>query len=240
MKTKNKIFESEAVEGMFLVLLLIIFLLAGIGICSCSAQPSAPGIYKGFEANYGIRVFKIQSNIPEISNLNVIAEGGNAGIMFGNDVMLTKIRPLGLYYSTDRIGQTVNLFEFEGLMNFHPFQINKYGNSAPVSPYIISGFAQCFVKLFGHYTEDPSKKTNYSTSYEPYVGRINVTTAIIGAGIDWKVKTPTYAERSFLSLYAEVKYGLPMLSNANNQILSNTSTQKFLSINVGVCFGEAR
>lgn len=240
MKTKNRIFHAEAIEAATLILLLIIFLLTGIGLSASFAQSPSSKSYKGFEGNFGVRSFAIQSNIPEISNLEVTVEGGNAGLIFGNEVVRTKIHLLGFYYASANVGRTIDLFELEGLVNFFPLQIGKGSSEKGISPYLISGFTQDNVKFSGHYLDKSDAKINYSDIDEPYLGKIMLSSATVGLGINWKLKKEDFVERSFVHLFGEVKYGIPLLSRTDRVEFAHTSINNCLAVNVGVCFGAYR
>jgi hypothetical protein len=212
--------------------LMIVLLLLGTGIYSCSvqAQSFAPFKYMGFEGTFGVRSFGINSDIPQIDQMSTLVEGGSVGFTFGSDFLRAKLRAGGFYYSAASVPRTVDLFESETLLNFYPLQyFRKSENSFDI--YLLAGVSMDNVKFYGHYMSD--EKVNYSTSSEPFLGRITQFNTAIGLGFEYQLPL----QGDFLHFFAEAKYGVPVSSDANRVAFENTSIERFTSVNVGVSFG---
>ncbi len=214
--------------------LMILFLFFGTGIYSCTvqAQSLSPVKYMGFEVSFGVRSFAINSNIAAINKMAVVEEGASLGVIFGNDYLKAKVRAAGFYYSASKVPHTVDLFESEGLLNFYPM---KYllKRKLPLDVYLLGGIGMDNLKFYGNYlTEDPGK-INYSTTKEPYLGKLSQINASVGVGFEYQLPMAN----DFVHLFAEAKYGKPVRSASNNDSFEGTSVINFTSISAGVSFG---
>lgn len=198
---------------------------------TAQSQSTSPFKYLGFEGTFGVRSFKIKSFIPEVDGMPVIVEGGSVGVIFGNDYLQTKVRAAGFYYSASSVPRTVDLFESEVLFNFHPLEYFREQENR-LDIYAITGVAIDNVKFYGHYLAD-NKKTNYSTSSEPYLATLSQINITGGLGLQYRI----LLNGDFVHLFAEGKYYYTLHSDSNRTSFKNTSTENFTSISVGVSFG---
>ena len=192
-----------------------------------------PTMFKGFEASFGTRSFAMTSDIPELSNLTVVEEGGSFGILYGTDRLRVKLRAIGFYNSTDKIKRTINAFETEGIANFYPLQMGK-GTKTKVEPYVLAGIAYNQFKLYGHYLHtSEGQPVNYSDSREPLLGKIVRAMGTVGAGIEWRLVNSF----EFIHLFTEIKCTQPLYEKTNETMFANTNIRNCVAVNVGVNFG---
>ncbi len=214
------------------IILLILFLVLSLKSCAVKAQGNERFTYRGITTSFGIRSYKLSSDIPQLNQMRVVSEGGSAGILFGNDFIQTRIHLLGFYYSAGSVPRTVNTFEAEGLVNYYPL-VNFGLSNSRVQPYLVTGIAQDFMRFYGTYLNHPENTPkNNSIVNEPLAGSMRVTRATVGAGVQWNIP----CEVSFVRLFAEARYGIPMLYRPD-QAFSHTTIKEFMTVNVGVSFG---
>lgn len=232
MTTSTRIKEN-GIKALF-----ILVLFAGLVLKSCmvTAQSFKPAKYLGFEGTFGVRSFTLSSDIAQLDQLNVVQEGGNAGIVYGVAGLRGKLRLAGFYYSSAQTSRTINGFETEGLVNFYPLELGKYTSGSKVQPYILGGATYNNIKFFGHYLNENDKPINYSDPREPKLGAISVVNLSVGAGMEWKLVD----DYNFVHLFGELKYGIPVVQNASNAAFANTTVAKYMAVNVGVAFGMFR
>src|SRR5690606_34553959 len=142
MDTYNRI-EYNSAKGIFF---LILFTVLMIKSCAVQAQQT---LYKGIATNFGVRSYTLTSDIPELNNLKVVQEGGNAGFIIGNDIIQARIHGLGYYYSSASTPRTVNTIEVEGLGNFYPVSAINRNYQGRLNPYVMGGVSQGFMKFHG-------------------------------------------------------------------------------------------
>jgi len=222
-------------KGINALMIVLLFLATGIYSCSVQAQSFAPFKYMGFEATFGVRSFQLNSSISEINQMPVVEEGGSLGLIFGNDLLKAKIRAAGFYYSASSVPRTVDLFETEALVNFYPLEYFRKGENA-LDIYLIAGVSMDNIKFYGHYLAGDGEKINYSTTNEPYVGKLAQINATGGIGFEYQLPV----QYDFVHLFAEAKYGAPLKSGTDSEPFKNTSVKNFTSISVGVSFGLCR
>lgn len=218
------------------VFIVILFTTLFIKSCVSNAQSSNAKYHTGLTASFGTRSFSITSDIQELNNLKVLEEGGSVGIVFGTEVLRTRLNLAGLYYSAAKVSQTVNVFEMEGLVNYYPLKAFRKNSTTKLEPYFTVGAAQDFVKFYGRYaSQGDTQPVNNSTIREPLAGKILQTRATVGLGVEWRIPV----DYSFVHLYAEGRYGVPVVYQPDNTF-GNTTLTNTTSINVGVSFGFLR
>ena len=219
-------------SGGYEVRVALILLLALLGIYSCTvqAQPLTPIKYVGLEASFGFRTFMVNSNIEKIDGMQAGQEGGSLGVVFGNDLLMTKLRAAGFFYSNANTPQVQQLFETAALVNFYPFELIR-NNRAKVRPYITAGLSMDNVKFFGRYVDVSSVKKN--NAYDPYLGKLTQWNIHGGLGVEYSF--PSVCD--FIHLFAEVTMGTPIQSFASTNAFESTSIGRFTSMSAGVSFG---
>lgn len=223
--------EDNGFKG---TLILILFIVLSIKSCMVHAQSFVPKYYKGLEADYGVRVIQINSNIPALGNMKAVQEGGSAGVVFGNDKIKAKFRA-GFYYSNADAARTINLFETEIVTNIYPLQLIPNFNGK-VQPYVVSGITMDNFKFLGRYLESDNSTTNYSSSREPLLGKVMRTSATIGLGIEWR----PVDDYNFVHIFAQVRGSIPVTASASNQVFSHTNISSMVFANIGISFGMYR
>lgn len=216
--------------------LFLLFTVLSFKSCMVNGQ-SKPSMYKGFTAAFGTRAFTFNSDIPELHNLSVLEEGGNAGVVIGNHAIRARINIAGFYYAAARTPRTINLFETEVLANFYPMRaLSTY--SGIVDVYTVTGVSYDHMRFFGYYVDQPEgQKINYSAPNEPYLGRIGTTTVTAGIGLEWAVME---RNNSFVHIFSEARYGFPVMTSVSKETFENTTIQKYWAVNLGVSFGLFR
>jgi hypothetical protein len=188
--------------------------------------------YKGVDASFGFRTFTLNSNVPELSGLSVLEEGGQLGVVFGNNIFRTKLGLVGCFYSAGNVSRTVDLFESDASFNFYPLALLKPNSF--LRPYFTGGIVYDNVKFFGHYFNQDKGAINYSSSREPFLGRLHQLGAVIGAGSEFEVLNNDF---DFVHIFSEVKYGRSVVQKASNKNLEGTSFSDQWIVSIGVRFG---
>lgn len=228
MDTYNRM-EYNMIKGF---LFLVLFIVLMIKSCVAQAQQST---YKGIATNFGVRSFTLTSDIPELHNMVVLQEGGNAGFIIGNEVIQGRIHALGYYYSAARTPRTVNTIQVEGLANFYPINAISKNSQARFNPYIMGGVSQDFFKFHGNYLNQEGLPVNYSSGSEPLLGKMSATITTVGLGFEYRIKT----FGTFVHIFTEARYGIPVGVKGDNNF-NNTTLSHQTSLNVGVSFGAIR
>lgn len=228
MDTYNR-FEYNIVKGTFLLVLFTVLM-----VKSCMAQAQQP-LYKGIATNFGVRAFTLKSDIPELNNLRVVQEGGNAGFIVGNDIVQARIHGLGYYYSSANTSRTVNTIEIEGLGNFYPISAIDRSYQGKLNPYVMGGVSQGFMKFHGTYLNNENTPVNYSLGSEPLLGKMSTTVATMGMGLEYRL----HFFGTFVHLFTEARFGKPVIMKGDNAF-SNTSISNRSSVSIGVSFGGIR
>lgn len=223
--------EDNGFKG---AVILVLFIVLSIKSCMVHAQALRPTFYKGLEAGFGVRTFTISSNIDELKNASVHQEGGSAGLVFGTEKIKFKLRG-GIYYAAGNSTTSVNLLETDASTTVYPLQFVKH-ITCPIQPYVITGISYNTYKFFGHYMDPDGSASNYSSTREPFVGRISQTSATVGMGIEWRLVD----EYNFVHLFAQVRTTVPFMSGYSNDALSQTKIGNVVMVNVGVSFGYYR
>jgi hypothetical protein len=187
----------------------------------------------GLEASFGIKSFKLASDIAAINNLQVIAEGGTVGVTVGSGILKAKIRQ-GYYYSASHVGKTIDQVRSAGMINFYPMELMNNSNLI-FQPYLTAGVERNILKMYGFYGTDSQggASQNYSISEAPYLGKIVTLQASIGGGFEFSIKKAGY----FVSIFSEAKYGKNITPLASTEFFNNTRSGNQLTLNVGVGFG---
>lgn len=215
-----------------IIRLNICIILFFLSPCPLSAQFFYGLSYKGADVSFGTRSFQLKSDIPELHELRVLEEGGQVGIMAGSNAFRAKVGIAGFFYSANRVGRTIDVFESDAVFNFYPFEF--YNSSRLVQPYVTGGLVYGKTKFYGYYAHHERQPVNYSSSEEPLCGSIFQLRGALGGGVELKVHNNDF---NFAHIFSEVKYGIPFLQSASNDLLKNTSFSDQCVINVGVRFG---
>lgn len=229
----NAIKSKLALVTLQVVLILSILFLIGL-LNKTNAQFLNDYMfkYRGIEAAFGAKTFKITSDIPEVSNLSVVQEGGSAGFIFGNDYSHVGLRVLGLYYSGQK--RTIDMMEFELNSNVYLLQAFNVQNT-PFEVYAITGVSNQHVKFFGHYiNEEQRQGTVTKKGAEPYLGKIVNVNLNLGVGVEYRL----WSDFDFLHFFAEAKTTFSMSTDHDVQAFENTSLADSYALNIGVRFGK--
>lgn len=189
--------------------------------------------YKGLDVSFGTRISTLQSDIAALSGLDVTQEGGQAGVILGNDRVRMKAGIAGFFYSSNKVPRTIDLFQSELAFNVYPLMFLPNLQSR-VHPYLAGGVVYDRTKFFGHYLSTDEAPINYSTSKEPYIGNTNQLRAMAGVGVEWSVLSN---ERDFVHLYTELKYAASMTHRASIEAFNGTVSSAQWLVNLGIRFG---
>jgi hypothetical protein len=224
--------KCRIVDRVFNAIFIVaVFLVLGTYSCTVQAQSFKKNDrYFGLEGTFGIKSFNIKSDIPELNKMQVIAEGGSAGIVIGNEVIKINARILGFYYSTLNVPRTIDLFESEVLLNYYPVKNSLSG----ITMYLTSGVSVDKIKFYGHYLKK-DEQVNYSDIREPYLGGILQVNASVGIGLEYRLPNV-----DFVHLFAEGRYGIPLQVASSGKAFENTTVNNFTSFSLGVSFGSKR
>lgn len=217
--------QDNQTRGLFL---LVLFIVLFIHVCTGNAQPiKRLSFYRGFEASFGQRTYKMTSNINNINHGLVTNAGGRIGVLMGSEIL--KIRAtVGYYSSVNKIKGTVDLYDGNVSLNLYPLGLSPN----KVQPYVIGGVAIDRTKLYGYSANDQASR-NYSVSEAPFIGALNTLRTFAGMGVDVKV----LEAETFLHLFGEGSYSTNVNENSG-AFLSQTKTNSGFLVNIGVRFGS--
>jgi hypothetical protein len=195
----------------------------------------------GFDVSFGTRLFQVQSNVDAINKMNVLEEGGTAGIVFGSNLAQVKLRQ-GYFYSASSVRYTTDLIETSFEIDINPLQLGR-SRWKRCEPYLLAGVARDAIKFHGHYLDVSgvtsaygegrgSQKPNYSHSEMPYLGTVVSARLEGGLGMTYRVNVMG----SFLRFFGEARYGYSVGHSATPQF-ENTSSAHQLSLSLGTSFG---
>jgi hypothetical protein len=233
-QTNQKIMNLKNIKIFALrVLLIASIILTGECAVGQKMKNFAQRYQLGLEASFGIKSFKLNSDIAAINNLHVIAEGGTAGLTVGSGALKAKIRQ-GYYYSASNVGKTIDQVRSAAMINFYPMQLLS-DSDLSLQPYMTFGVERNILKMYGFYGPDEQANTNmnYSISEAPYLGKIITVQASVGAGLEFSIKKDGH----FVSIFSEVKYGKNVAPLNSTELFKNTTSGNQLTLNVGVGFG---
>lgn len=217
----------NSLKGILLIALFILLLIKSFG---AQAQ-----IYKGFVAGFGTRNSTISSTIAQVDQANLVQAGGQIGLMFGNNVLRSKIGLLGYYSSTGAGAGTTDLYESNGAVNFYPLALIAKKGSL-VEPYITGGVSYDQFKFFGYYINQEPGNLNYSQAEAPYLGKIKQLNATFGMGVEVKLTD----NHNFIHLFGEARYGRNLSSKSDEAAFDRTNIVNQTHVTVGLTFGMAR
>jgi len=203
-------------------------------IYSCTAEAQSKKIsYAGLEGTFGVRLFRLSSDIKQLNDLKVVEEGGSLGIIVGNDYIRSKARLAGFYYSSPSTPRTINMFETEVVTNVYPLQFFRTHKQV-VDMYITTGISFNNLRFFGNYLQQDGFVNN-SDINEPFIGKINQVIGVVGFGTEYHIPI----KKDFLHLFAEGRFGKPVQANSSTA-LKNTKVGDYTSITLGISFGMHR
>jgi hypothetical protein len=228
-------FRHNQIKGVFFIILFTILVFAANVTQAQSFTRSSYKAYRGFVASFGTRSVNVSSNIAKINQTNLMATGGQAGVIFGNNTVRAKIGLLGYYSSAGNTAGTTDLYESNASVNFYPLSLIT-SNNYLIAPYFTGGVSFDRFKFFGFYINQEPGVTNYSQSEAPYLGKIKQVNATIGLGIEVKLKD----KFDFIHLFSEVKYGHNLSNQALNNTIAGTSLNNQMQVVLGVSFGAIR
>lgn len=212
-----------------------------LGLSFCAVQTAmAQGLKQfaneyqlGFESSFGINSFKINSNIPEINNLNVVGEGGTIGIVCGAKGVVAKVRQ-GFFYSASSVAHTIDEMRSTAILNVYP--LHFLNAESRLRPYLLLSIERSGYRMHGYYDGGDHSKRNYSVSEAPFLGKISAVQSGIGGGLEYRIKTPGH----FVALFAETRYSKAIRVTSSNNLFSQTRSSGQLMMNLGVAFGYYR
>ena len=181
MALRNRMKEQQV-----RMVLVAMFILAGIYSCTVEAQSVRPIKYMGFQASFGVRSFVVNSNIEEINQMQAGHEGGTLGVVFGNEAVMARIGLAGIFYANANTPRTQHLFETSISTNLYPLAMGRNARQTGLHPYMTAGFSMDNVKFFGTYLDTKNTKT----AYEPYLGKISQINVQGGVGLEYRIKLP--------------------------------------------------
>jgi hypothetical protein len=231
----KKRMNENVVKG---ILILSVFITLTLKSCAGAAQshPEQHRVtYFGFDVAFGTRSFKLSSDIDKINGMNIQEEGATIGLLLGNKIWQTKLRQ-GYFYSSACVPYTTELIETELNININPLQMIKV-RFRSVEPYITTGVERNAIRLHGNYVSKDRAAdaggANRSFDEQSYLGRIVVTRASVGAGLQYRIPY----QHSFLRLFAEARYGYALTHGTHESWFKHTSVSNQVAVSAGVCFG---
>ncbi len=187
----------------------------------------------GFAVGFGYSSNKISSNFSAIDKMKLTEEGGSIGLLWGNNLVETKIA-VGFYYSSPGVPHTVDRVNVETSLRYYP--LNSFqSTSKKITPYLTTGLSANNYKLYGFYAGTESQTPNYSIGIEPYIGSVTGYIGSVGAGIELNLLD----QHDFVKLFSEVNYN-SAIAQKSSDLFKDTRVSNQMSINVGISFGINR
>lgn len=226
--------QQRTTKAVLFVILFIILIFQSLITEAQGYRGKDQNFYRGFVASFGTRSADISSSIGELNETGFTQAGGQIGLIFGNNVLRSKIGLIGYYGSTGNTAGTIDLYETNWNVNVYPLAL--IAPTALVQPYLTGGVAYDQYKFYGYYINREPGTTNYSQAEAPYLGKIKQINATVGAGIEVHL-AKSY---DFVHFFSEVRYGKNLSSKASNTEFSDTSIAQQMQIVVGINFGARR
>lgn len=237
MKTINGNVKRFIVRVVASAVWLTVILLARHG--QAQIQPNASlqrneVKYFGYELSLATKRMDLQSDIKQLNQLSFTQLITTVGIVYVHPV--TKVRVnAGMGYSGDKISNSIDALEAGALANLYVMRFFTSKQTA-IEPYAVVNAGYSRTSFFGSYlSKEPI--TNYSTSKEQLIGRINALNASAGLGIEAKIE---HDGRQFIHLFAEALAGSNYFQHSAASDLQNTRTSQPLRITLGLSFGLSR
>jgi hypothetical protein len=233
--------ENRIKEAMIKWILVIsVSLIASISstVLAQSNFGNNHATYLGLDYSFGVRSFKLNTDLSKINGMKVVEEGATLGMLFGNKIVQGKLRQ-GFFYSAASVKYTTNLSTTEAEININPLQM-IHVRFRTVEPYLMVGVERNAIKLHGSYVGKEYAGApaygNSSTEEQPYLGQIVVMRANVGMGLQYRIR----CERSFVRIFTEARYGTGLVYSTKADWFKNTKTSNITAVSVGVSFGYLR
>lgn len=227
MKTSALFINSGYRVRLVLIAALI---LLGIYSSTVKAQGSRTN-YLGLVASFGNRSFTQNSSIKAIDNARYGHIGGSLGLVYGNEILKTRVNVFGYYCSDNNNPRTQDIYESSVTTNFYPLEFLRT-NRALIHPYISAGFSRTAVKYYGTYLDGSHK----ATGDEPLLAKVLHYNLQAGIGLEMRLET----NRDFVHFFVEGTMEKTLSRNTSQQAFNQTAPGKIASFNLGVAFGRKR
>ena len=227
MKTPARLNSGYHVRLALIVTMIIL----GIYSSTVKAQGSLKREYLGLVASFGNRSFSQNSSIKAIDNERYGHVGGSLGLVYGNEILKTRLNILGYYSSDNNNPRTQDIYESSVTTNFYPMELLRT-NRALIHPYISAGFSRTAVKYYGSYIEG----INNTTSEEPLLAKVLHYNLLTGIGLEMRLES----DRDFMHFFVEGTLEKTLSRNTAQQAFNKTAPEKITSFNIGVAFGRKR
>lgn len=236
--TKYMATKNVGTNFKWIILMFVCFVF-GFNGNSAYGQSEFPTTvsYRGLEGSFGRHTFTINSNIKELRRLSAVMDGGEIGLVYGNETIRGRLVLFGYYFSTGSMSGSMDLYNNSGSLNFYPLTL--FTSEKPwVSPYFVGGIAYTQIKYYGYYLRSDKVVTpvNYSRASEPFLGKVNQMNGYIGGGFDFILKD----HFDFVHLFAEAKYGFGLSEKTRQSDFIATSSSSQIVYSIGIRFGAKR
>ena len=213
------------------LVLIIALVLLGFYSCSVHAQGLFKREYLGISASFGTRSFSQNSSIQAIDNARYGHIGGSLGLVYGNEVLKTRLNVLGYYSSDNNNPRTQDIYESSVTTNFYPLDLIR-NNRALVHPYVSAGFSRTSVKYYGTYVDGATM----TGGDEPLLGKVLHYNLQTGVGIEMRLET----DRDFMHFFLEGIMEKTLARSTSQEAFSQTAPGKITSFSLGIAFGRKR
>ncbi len=227
----TKAFVQFRYDQRFRLILIIALVFLGIYSCTVQAQSPFKREYLGIVASFGSRSFSQNSSIQAIDNARYGHIGGNLGLVYGNEVLKTRLNVFGYYSSDNNNPRTQDIYESSVLTNFYPLEFMRT-NRALIHPYVSAGFSRTSVKYYGTYIDG----VTMAGSDEPLLGKVLHYNLLTGIGIEMRLET----ERDFMHFFFEGMMEKTLSRSTSQETFSQTTPENITSFNLGIAFGRKR
>lgn len=216
---------------------MIIFLFLIIPVDKIFAQKKkflrfAGDYHLGAEVSVGLRMFSINSNLPELKNTDIFQEGAAIGVNFGAKSVVIKARQ-SFYYAVPSSKYSIDELRSSLIANYFP--LSRLGEHEDLRFYFLAGIEKSNTKFFGYYTED-SPLENQSVTKAPFLGKISGVHMSIGAGLEYKM----VGNDHYVAIFGDVRYSRALSETSSSYLLSQTKLANEFIITLGVSLGFHR
>lgn len=226
MRTRK---QDNRLKLVFLIICMLVMVFESILTNGQSAV-----IYKGFEVNAGVRTGTITSDIAQINGSKLIQHGGRIGLVYGTNLVRTKIG-FGYFSSGTKTKGTIDLLQPNASVNVYPLAM-LFKKPLRLEPYITGTLTYNNYKFYGYYLNEDGGNVNYSNMEAPYLGATRQLNSAVGIGLEFKILD----QYDFIHLFSEMTYGYTITATSSIPELQDTHINKQAQVKIGLSFGAAQ
>jgi hypothetical protein len=196
---------------------------------------SANPIYKGYEISLAVPQSILKSTIPNLNDLKMTFLGANLGFVLASSRAKFKTT-IGYYESDPSVPYTMTMVQWSLSGGIYPLRLLK-ARYHIIEPYTSAGLTYQHTWFYGTYLPNldaTNPNYNYSAAREPMLGKTGLTQFNLVLGFEYQLMSHKI---TFMHLFTEMNYGVPILWSASNIEFSGTKAGNMTMITAGINFG---